>query len=63
MARGSNLPNLGLINKAPKKDPKPAIRCIDTHPEKSTRPSLDKKPNPKVHPRAKGNIMIAIMKE
>lgn len=57
---GSNLPSLGFIRIQPNREANPAIRCIETQPEKSTKPSLKRKPFPNVQPIAKGNTIKAI---
>ncbi|TNV83478.1 hypothetical protein FGO68_gene14256 [Halteria grandinella] len=58
MARGSNLPSLGLTAIVAKSEQKPATKWILAQPLKSTRPSLDMKPSPSVHPTTKGYMMI-----
>ena len=63
IARGSNLPIRGLTVRLAKRELNPATKCIDAHPEKSTRPSLLINPSPKVHPTTKGyttNVIIML---
>jgi len=61
MARGSNLPMRGLTVRLANRELNPATKCIEAHPEKSTRPSLLIKPSPKVHPTTKGYTTKVIM--